>query len=146
MIDVQNAVILYAGFIADPNIVYVSADSHVQPHARPLTYYHIANHLSACIDIGRTGNARRYSAIGSNHDGSSLESPAANRNSNRQDIRTGLRLCSGYQVPPADRLPALLRAVCRSENRRTDLLIETQKIVAYSVGDDPELLSRLCKL
>src|SRR5581483_4158426 len=45
---------------------------------------------------------------------------AANRNSNRQDIKTNLEFRLHSQEKWADRLPMLRHAVCRSENRRTD--------------------------
>ena len=45
----------------------VAAHRDVRPNAGPFADYHIANHLSAGVDIGGRGDLRRLAAKGTNH-------------------------------------------------------------------------------
>ncbi len=67
VIDMQNAVVLYAGLDPNADVVHVSANRDVQPNARPVADHYVANHLRARVDVGGVCDARRSSAIGSNH-------------------------------------------------------------------------------
>ena len=67
MIDMQNGVVLNAGFLADADVVHVAANRH---SARCWTFadHDVADHLRAGIDVGGVRDAGHYSAISSNHE------------------------------------------------------------------------------
>src|ERR1700744_5570833 len=67
VVDVQHAVILNAGLMANANVVHVALDSDIGPNAGSFTDHHVADDLAAYINVGGGCDAWHHPAVRSNH-------------------------------------------------------------------------------
>jgi hypothetical protein len=47
VVDMEDAIVLDAGLIADSYVVDVSADCDIQPHTSAVAYHYVTNNLGA---------------------------------------------------------------------------------------------------